>query len=75
MNRSTSENRTGLKIAPGIIIADITLSAIATLLGFLGNATVCFLLSKRSDLRKVPHHLFASLIVPETQTPRMSCTF
>ena len=63
MNRSTSENRTGLKIASGIIIADITLSAIATLLGFLGNATVCFLLRKRSDLRKVPHYLFASLAV------------
>ena len=61
MNRSTSENRSGLIMAPGIIIADITLSTIATLLGFLGNAGVCFLLRKRSELRKVPHYLFASL--------------
>ena len=63
MNRSTSENRSGLIMAPGIIIADITLSTIATLLGFLGNAGVCFLLRKRSELRKVPHYLFASLAV------------
>ena len=62
MNRSTSVNR-GLIIAPGIIIADITLSTIAILLGFLGNAGVCFLLKKRVDLRKVPHYLFASLAV------------
>lgn len=62
MNRSTSENR-GLIIAPGIIIADITLSTIGILLGFLGNAGVCFLLKKRVDLRKVPHYLFASLAV------------
>ncbi|XP_020608217.1 neuropeptide Y receptor type 2-like [Orbicella faveolata] len=62
MNRSTSENR-GLITAPGIIIADMTLSTIAILLGFLGNAGVCFLLRKRSDLRKVPHYLLASLAV------------
>lgn len=63
MNRSTSENRRFITVAPGIIIADITLSTIAILLGFLGNAGVCFLLRKRSDLRKVPHYLFASLAV------------
>ena len=62
MNRSTSENR-GLIIAPGIVIADITLSTIVILLGFLGNAGVCFLLRKRADLRKVPHYLFANLAV------------
>ena len=62
MNRSTSANRF-LTNAPGIFIADITLSTIAILLGFPGNAGVCFLLRKRSDLRKVPHYLFASLAV------------
>ena len=62
MNRSTSENRV-LENAPGIFIADITLSTIAIFLGFPGNAGVCFLLRKRSDLRKVPHYLFASLAV------------
>ena len=62
MNHSTSENR-GLITAPGIIIADITLSTIAIFLGFLGNAGVCYLLRTRSDLRKVPHYLFASLAV------------
>ena len=60
MNRSTPESRVLIN-APGIFIADITLSTIATLLGFLGNAGVCFLLRKRSELRKVPHYLFASL--------------
>ena len=62
MNRSTSENRV-LENAPGIFIADITLSTIAIFLGFPENAGVCFLLRKRSDLRKVPHYLFASLAV------------
>ena len=62
MNHLTSGNR-GLINAPGIFIADITLSTIAILLGFLGNAGVCFLLKKRSDLRKVPHYLLASLAV------------
>ena len=62
MNRSTSEGRALLN-APGIFIADITLSTIAILLGLPGNAGVCFLLRKRSDLRKVPHYLFASLAV------------
>ena len=62
MNHSTSANRR-LITAPGIITADITLSTIAILLGFLGNAGVCFILKKRSDLRKVPHYLLASLAV------------
>ena len=60
MNRSTPESRVLIN-APGIFIADITLSTIAILLGLPGNAGVCFLLRKRSDLRKVPHYLFASL--------------
>ena len=49
--------------SPGAVITDITLLSIAILLGFVGNARVCYLLKKRQDLRKVPHVLFASLAV------------
>lgn len=59
MNHSTSENR----IAPSIVITDVTLLTISILAGFLGNASVCLLLRKRSDLRQVTHFLFASLAV------------
>ena len=61
MNHSTSESRRLLSVSPGIVIADITLLTIAIFAGFLGNTRVCFLLRKRSKLRKVPHFLLGSL--------------
>ena len=63
MNQSTSSNRYVLPVAPGRAVACITMVSIASVVGFLANAHVCFLLRKRSDLRKVSHYLFGSLAV------------
>ena len=63
MNLSTSNNRYLLPVAPGTAVASITMLSVAGLVGFLANAYVCVLLRKRSDLRKVPHYLFGSLVV------------
>ena len=63
MNRSTSNNGHVLPVSPGTAIASVTMLSIASLVGFLANARVCYLIRKRSDLRKVPHYLFCSLAV------------
>lgn len=63
MNRSTSNNLYLLPVASGTAVACITMLSIASLAGFLANAYVCYLLKKRSDLRKVLHYLFGSLAV------------
>ena len=63
MNRSTSNNGYVLPVAPGTAVASVTMLSIASLVGFLANARVCFLIRKRSDLRTVPHYLFCSLAV------------
>ena len=63
MNGSTSSNDYILPVAPGTLLASIVILPIASLVAFSANAHVCFLLRKRSDLRKVPHYLFGSLAV------------
>ena len=63
MNRSTSNNGLVLPVSQGTAIASVTMLSIASLVGFLANARVCYLIRKRSDLRKVPHYLFCSLAV------------
>ena len=44
MNRSTSHNRYLLAVAPGSAVASITMLSIASLVGFLANAHVCYLI-------------------------------
>ena len=63
MNRSNFSNRYVLPVAPGTAVASITMLSITSLVGFLANVRVCFLLRRRSDLRKVPHYLVGSLAV------------
>ena len=52
-----------LPVSPGTALASVTMLSIASLVGFWTNARVCFVIRKRSDLRKVPHYLFCSLAV------------
>ena len=54
MNQS-SFNGSSRVVAPGTIIADQTLSVMAIVIGFAGNAKVCYFFVQRRDLRKVPH--------------------
>ena len=49
--------------SPGTIITNLTLLLIAIVIGFAGNAKVCYFFVHRQDLRKVPHFLFVSLAV------------
>ena len=62
-------NRSSVNVLPsavdvlGTIITNLTLLLIAIVIGFAGNAKVCYFFVQRQDLRKVPHFLFASLAV------------
>ena len=62
-------NRLSFNVLPsavdalGTIITNLTLSSIAIVIGFAGNAKVCYFFVQRQDLQKVPHFLFASLAV------------
>ena len=63
MNQSSFNGLSSRVVAPGTIIADQTLSVMAIVIGFAGNAKVCYFFVQRRDLRKVPHFLFVSLAV------------
>ena len=63
MNRSSFNVSRSAVTAPGTIIINLTLFLIAIVIGFAGNAKVCYFFVQRQDLRKVPHFLFASLAV------------
>lgn len=66
MNQSSFNGLSSRVVAPGTFIADQTLSVIAIIIGFPGNAKVsevCYFFVQRRDLRKVPHFLFVSLAV------------
>ena len=62
-------NRLSFNVLPsavdalGTIITNLTLSLIAIVIGFAGNAKVCYFFVQRQDLRKVSHFLFAGLAV------------
>ena len=62
-------NRSSVNVLPsavdvlGTIITNLTLLLIAIVIGFAGNAKVCYFFVQRQDLQKVPHFLFASLAV------------
>ena len=62
-------NRSSVNVLPSAvdvletIITNLTLLLIAIVIGFAGNAKVCYFFVQRQDLRKVPHFLFASLAV------------
>ena len=63
MSRSSFNVSSSAVAAPGTIITNLTLFLIAIVIGFAGNAKVCYFFVQRQDLRKVPHFLFASLAV------------
>ena len=63
MNRSSFNVLPSAVDAPGTIITNLTLLLIAIVIGFAGNAKVCYFFVQRQGLRKVPHFLFASLAV------------
>ena len=63
MNQSSFTAPSSALVTPSTAIADQTLLLIAIVIGFVGNAKVCYFFVKRQDLRKVPHFLFASLAV------------
>ena len=63
MNQSRFTAPSSALVTPSTAIADQTLLLIAIVIGFAGNAKVCYVFVKRQDLRKVPHFLFASLAV------------
>ena len=63
MNHSSFTAPSSALVTPSTAIADQTLLLIAIVIGFAGNAKVCYFFVKRQDLRKVPHFLFASLAV------------
>ena len=63
MNQSSFNGRSPSTVAAITFIADQALTAIAIVIGFGGNAKVCYFFVQRQDLRKVPHYLFASLAV------------
>ena len=63
MSRSSFNVSPSAVAAPGTIITNLTLYLIAIVIGFVGNAKVCYFFVQRQDLRKVPHFLFASLAV------------
>ena len=63
MNRSSFNVSRSAVAGPGTIIVNLTLFLIAIVIGFAGNAKVCYFFVQRQDLRKVPHLLFASLAV------------
>ncbi|CAH3166737.1 unnamed protein product, partial [Porites evermanni] len=63
MNHSSFTAPSSVLVAPSTAIADQTMLLIAIVIGFAGNAKVCYFFVKRQDLRKVPHFLFASLAV------------
>ena len=63
MNQSSFTAPSSVLVTPSTAIADQTLLLIAIVIGFAGNAKVCYFFVKRQDLRKVPHFLFASLAV------------
>ena len=63
MNQSSFNDRSSLIVAASTSIADLALTVIAIVIGFVGNAKVCYFFVQRQDLRKVPNFLFASLAV------------
>ena len=63
MSRSSFNVSPSAVAAPEIIITNLTLFSIAIVIGFAGNAKVCYFFVQRQDLRKVSHFLFAGLAV------------
>ena len=63
MNHSSFTAPSSALVTPSTAIADQTLLLIAIVMGFAGNAKVCYFFVERQGLRKVPHFLFASLAV------------
>ena len=63
MNQSSFTAPSSALVTRSTAIADQTLLLIAIVIGFAGNAKVCYFFVKRQDLRKVPHFLFVSLAV------------
>lgn len=51
------------ELPQSIVIAVVVMTVIFLVGGTLGNALVCLVLSRRHDLRKVPHFLFANLTI------------
>ena len=63
MNQSSFNVLPSAVIAPRTIITNLTLLVIAIIIGFEGNAKVCYFFFHHQDLRKVPHFLFVTLAV------------
>ena len=62
-NFSTTGIAPTTRVPRNLAIAVITFVAFNILAGSFGNASVCVLLRRRQDLRKVPHYLLGNLAV------------
>ena len=52
-----------VRFPQGVTVAVLVMTVFFFVVGTIGNALVCFVISKRHDLRKVPHYLFLNLSI------------